>query len=106
MVYLDWVCRRGQSGRGGVYNPAKGELFLGSRETSLTAKGNFPPTWKRRGTNGIVVLASRSEVNRGEWNCFREAPFTVRPVGSVAYKLAPVAAGLADATWTAVPKHE
>jgi myo-inositol-1(or 4)-monophosphatase len=27
-------------------------------------------------------------------------------VGSVAYKLARVAAGLADATWTFVPKHE
>ena len=30
----------------------------------------------------------------------------LRPVGSVAYKLALVAAGLADATWTLVPKHE
>ena len=27
-------------------------------------------------------------------------------MGSVAYKLACVAAGLADATWTLVPKHE
>jgi len=27
-------------------------------------------------------------------------------MGSVAYKLARVAAGLADATWTLVPKHE
>ncbi len=27
-------------------------------------------------------------------------------MGSVAYKLACVAAGLADATWTFVPKHE
>ena len=34
------------------------------------------------------------------------APFTVVPMGSVAYKLALVAAGLTDATWTVVPKHE
>jgi myo-inositol-1(or 4)-monophosphatase len=32
--------------------------------------------------------------------------FTIRPVGSIAYKLALVAAGLADATWTLVGKHE
>jgi myo-inositol-1(or 4)-monophosphatase len=29
-----------------------------------------------------------------------------RPMGSVAYKLALVAAGMADATWTLCPKHE
>jgi myo-inositol-1(or 4)-monophosphatase len=55
---------------------------------------------------GAVVLASRSEVERGQWERYRDSPFTVRPVGSVAYKLALVAAGLADATWTLVPKHE
>jgi myo-inositol-1(or 4)-monophosphatase len=52
------------------------------------------------------VLASRSEVRRGQWERFAGAPFTVKPTGSVAYKLACVAAGLADATWTLVPKHE
>ena len=53
-----------------------------------------------------MVLASRSEVKRGEWESFRRKDFEVKPVGSVAYKLALVAAGLADATWTLVPKHE
>jgi myo-inositol-1(or 4)-monophosphatase len=52
------------------------------------------------------VLASRSEVRRGEWERFADADFTVRPCGSVAYKLGLVAAGLADATWTLVPKNE
>ena len=37
---------------------------------------------------------------------FEGMGFTVKPCGSVAYKLALVAAGLADATWTLVPKHE
>jgi myo-inositol-1(or 4)-monophosphatase len=52
------------------------------------------------------VLASRSEVRRGEWNDFFSTPIAVRNMGSVAYKLALVAAGLADATWTLVPKNE
>jgi myo-inositol-1(or 4)-monophosphatase len=57
------------------------------------------------GTGRCEVLASRTEVGRGEWESVPEA-FRVRAVGSVAYKLALVAAGAADATWTLSPKHE
>ena len=53
-----------------------------------------------------MVLASRSEVKRGEWERFQNRGFEVKPCGSVAYKLAQVAAGLVDATWTLVPKNE
>lgn len=52
------------------------------------------------------MLASRSEVKRGEWKPFENANFTVRPMGSVAYKLALVSAGLADVTFTLTPKNE
>ena len=45
-------------------------------------------------------------MKRGEWQRFREAKFRMQAMGSVAYKLALVAAGRADATWTLVPKHE
>ena len=55
---------------------------------------------------GAEVLASRSEVRRGEWDHFQDGPIEVRPMGSVAYKMALVAAGLADATWTLTPKNE
>jgi len=37
---------------------------------------------------------------------FQNAPFVIRPAGSVAYKLALVTAGRADATWTLCPKNE
>jgi len=96
----------GQAVAGGVANPATGEVFLGCRETGVTYNGRQARVSDRRKLEGAVVLASRSEVDRGEWERFRGATFTVRPMGSVAYKLALVAAGLADATWTLVPKHE
>jgi myo-inositol-1(or 4)-monophosphatase len=51
-------------------------------------------------------LASRSETKRGEWKQFEGANFQVRPMGSVAYKLALVSAGLVDMTFTLVPKNE
>ena len=96
----------GQPVAGGVANPATGEVFLGSLDSGVTYNGRPARVSDRSGLDGAVVLASRSEFDRGEWERFRDAAFTVRPVGSVAYKLALVAAGLADATWTLVPKHE
>src|SRR5579863_7841472 len=52
------------------------------------------------------MLASRSELKRGEWEQFSNGKFKIRPMGSVAYKLALVSAGRADATWTLTPKNE
>ena len=91
---------------GGITNPATGEIFLGSLESGLTYNGKPVRASVRTTLEGAVILASRSEVRRGEWEAFRDAPITLRPTGSVAYKLALVAAGLADATWTLTPKHE
>ena len=52
-----------------------------------------------------TILASRSETSRGEWKPY-ESKVIIRSVGSVAYKLALVAAGQADATFTRSPKSE
>jgi len=96
----------GQAIAGGVCNPATGETFLGSLESGLTYNGSRACCGQRKSLSDAIVLASRSEVKRGEWERFRNGPFALRPMGSVAYKLARVAAGLADATWTLCPKHE
>lgn len=96
----------GRAIAGGVCNPATGELFLGAIGHGISRNGIPVQPSVRKNLAGGVVLASRSEVKRGEWKCFRQAPFLTRPVGSVAYKLALVAAGLADATWTVIPKNE
>jgi myo-inositol-1(or 4)-monophosphatase len=91
---------------GGVCNPQTGESFLGGVGFGVRL-GGVPVVPSSRGSlDGAVVLASRSEDRRGEWARFTEGTFEVRPVGSVAYKLALVAAGLADATWTLQPKNE
>ncbi len=91
---------------GGIANPRTGECFLGARGQGVLVNKGRTQASRRTSLEGATVLASRSEVSRGEWERFRGARFNVRPVGSVAYKLALVAAGLADATWTLVPKHE
>ncbi len=96
----------GEPVAGGVLNPATGERFVGARGHGVRRNGEPAQVVRRERLEGAVVLASRSEVGRGRWERFAGAPFAIRPVGSVAYKLALVAAGRADATWTLVPKHE
>lgn len=96
----------GRAVAGGISNPATGETFLGSIETGVTLNGKPIGQQTLLKPKDAVVLASRSEMKRGEWERFRDAPFMVCPMGSVAYKLACVAGGLAQATWTLVPKNE
>ena len=99
----------GESGRavaGGIFNPSTGELFASAVGCGATLNGRPATVSAHPALAGATVLASRSEVGRGEWERYRDAPFTVLPTGSIAYKLARVAAGLADATWTASPRHE
>src|SRR5579863_1907872 len=91
---------------GGICNPATNEVFLGSLESGVTYNGKPARPSQRTTLDGATMLASRSETKRGEWKQFESANFTVRSVGSVAYKLALVSAGLADVTFTLVPKNE
>jgi len=91
---------------GGIYNPASDETFLGSIDSGVTYNGKPAQPSQRKTLNGALVLASRSEVKRGEWKMFEKAAFKIRPMGSVAYKLALVSAGLADVTFTLTPKNE
>ena len=91
---------------GGILNPATKEFFLGALNSGVTYNGRPAQPSSKSDIDGAVVLASRQEYKRGEWTQFEGRQMVVRPTGSVAYKLALVAAGLADATWTLSPKHE
>ena len=100
------MVENGRAIAGGICNPATHEVFLGARHFGVTYNGQPARPSQRRALDGAIILASRSESKRGEWKQFENAPFQVRPMGSVAYKLALVSAGLADATFTLTPKHE
>jgi myo-inositol-1(or 4)-monophosphatase len=96
----------GRAVAGGICNPVTNEIFLGSLNSGVTYNEKPAQCAQRKSLRDARVLASRSEVNRGEWQQFAGAPFEIHRMGSVAYKLALVSAGLADATFTLVPKHE
>jgi len=91
---------------GGIYNPATKETFIGAIDTGVLYNGKPARASQRTSLDGALILASRSEVKRGEWKPFENGSFKVQAMGSVAYKLALVAAGLADITFTLTPKNE
>jgi myo-inositol-1(or 4)-monophosphatase len=96
----------GEPVAGGICNPVTGETIVGARGHGVTLNGHPVTVTGRSTLDGAQVVASRSEVKRGEWQGYAKDRFAIRPMGSVAYKLGLVAAGLVDATWTLTPKHE
>jgi myo-inositol-1(or 4)-monophosphatase len=100
------LVERGSPVAGGIFNPATDEMVVGSVETGVTFNGAAARVTAPGGGDKITVLASRSEMRRGEWDAVRDPLLEVQACGSVAYKLGLVAAGRADATWTLVPKSE
>jgi myo-inositol-1(or 4)-monophosphatase len=95
----------GQPVAGGIHNPATGERITGAIGSGIEYIG--PNALLGAGSLAEAsVGASRSEIRRGEWARYDDSAFTIVPMGSVAYKLALVAAGRLDATWTLVPKNE
>ncbi len=91
---------------GGICNPATQETFVGALDAGVLYNGRPVRSSQRTALEGALVLASRTEAGRGQWKQFENGPFKIHAMGSVAYKLARVAAGLADATFTLTPKNE
>jgi myo-inositol-1(or 4)-monophosphatase len=91
---------------GGIYNPATKETFVGAVDFGVLYNGRPARASQRTTLEGALILASRREVKRGEWKPFENGQFQIQAMGSVAYKLARVSAGLADVTFTLTPKNE
>lgn len=87
----------------GVYNPETKECFHAVKGGGAFCN-QVRIACRQTASEPYTLLASRSEFNRGEWSPF--ASQDVRVIGSIAYKLALVAAGRADATFSLGPKSE
>jgi myo-inositol-1(or 4)-monophosphatase len=99
------LAERGVPVLGVTYNPIRHELFWCARGLGTHFDDHPTSVTTRASLSGATVLASRSETGRGEWKAY-EGQLKIDPIGSVAYKLALVSAGRADATFTLTPKSE
>ena len=91
---------------GGICNPATNETIIGAIDAGVVYNGKPAQPSQRKTLAGSLILASRSEVKRGEWQQFQTGEYEIKAMGSVAYKLGLVAAGKADITFTLTPKNE
>jgi myo-inositol-1(or 4)-monophosphatase len=91
---------------GGILNPSTGEMFLGSVETGLEIGGPRMPGYHSEKPAISRILVSRREYQQGKWNAFECPETIVLPIGSIAYRLAQVAAGYVEATCTFEPRSE
>jgi len=99
------LVERGEAIVGVTYNPITDEMFAAAKGVGATLNGTPIHVSTTNALHRSTLLASRSENERGEWDRFH-GRFAVEFCGSVAYKLARIAAGKADATFTLSPKSE
>ncbi|HEY3707691.1 MAG TPA: inositol monophosphatase family protein [Terracidiphilus sp.] len=95
----------GQAVAGGVLNPCTGELFLGATNAGVDLV-RLDDREAAASGHRSCLLVSRREHRENKWRSFEEQGLPIRPVGSIAYRLARVAAGMDLATCTFEPRSE
>ena len=89
---------------GVIYNPSTDELFSASR--SMGSYYNDKRVKCLKHNKELTALVSRSEVKKGLWDEYKNNFKNLRPIGSVAYKLGLIGAGVGDVFVTLRPKNE
>ena len=90
---------------GVVYNPATDEMYAAQRGRGAWRVGGSSLNVVRPPCGSRVMVASRSEIENGEFEPFRD-DFVITETGSTAYKLLKVATGVADVFVSRGPKSE
>lgn len=90
---------------GVVYNPVTKELFHAVKGYGAFLNDKKISVKKKQTGEKMELIVSRSEYNRGLWNSFKDT-FKISSTGGCAYKMAKIAQGLADGTFTHSPKSE
>jgi myo-inositol-1(or 4)-monophosphatase len=89
-----------------IYQPVTRECFTARAGGGTFLDGKRVAVSSAAGLAESVMLSSRTEMKRGQVEGFRALFARIEPVGSVALKLALVAAGHADVWVSAAPKSE
>ncbi len=91
---------------GVILNPAAGTAVWASRGGGCWRDGERVRVTSCRRLEDASVIASRTEISRGSFERYQGWFKELRPVGSIAWKLARIAAGEADLNVSVAPKNE
>ena len=97
---------KGEPVVGVIYNPATDEMFSSQKGKGVYLNGNKVIASQKNHLIDSSITVSRSEFKRNEWEPFRNDFKSIKPIGSVAYKLALVSAGEYEIFATIAPKNE
>ena len=89
-----------------IYNPPADDVYIAVKGGGAFINGTRVFCTDTSSLEKAVVGVSRSEMARGEVDAIDGHVQEVRPIGSVAFKLAVVAAGAADMNISVQPKNE
>ena len=91
---------------GVLHNPVTKETFHASKDNGTYFENAVHNCSVKELTTDMVMLNSRSETRKGLWEPHKRHFKKLKPIGSVAYKLALVSAGKYDIFATIAPKNE
>ncbi|MFI5314192.1 MAG: 3'(2'),5'-bisphosphate nucleotidase CysQ [Myxococcota bacterium] len=100
------LARRGRPVAGCIFDPSTSECFWASAGGGARLGDSRLAVSRERSLAKSVLLSSRTEMKRGQVDAFRPLVARIEAVGSVALKLAWIAAGRADLWLSAAPKSE
>lgn len=88
-----------------INNPLTGQLFTSRKDGGAFLNRQQIKVSNKKQLDKARILASRSEIGRGEWQPFT-GKFFIQQSGGMAFKMAQVASGVADGSFTLKPKNE
>jgi myo-inositol-1(or 4)-monophosphatase len=91
---------------GVILNPVTNELYTAIKGRGMRLNGKISTICKNKSLNEINILNSRSETKNGLWEPFQNNFKELIPFGSIALKLAMVAANQSDFVGSLQPKNE
>ncbi len=100
------LAEEGEPVVGVILNPASGVAVWASRGGGTFREGERVEVSRVEALEGAVVIASRTEISRDKFAAHQGWFKELRPVGSIAWKLACIAANEADLNVSFAPKNE
>jgi myo-inositol-1(or 4)-monophosphatase len=100
------LCERGEPVVGVIANPVQDVTLWATRGGGCFRDGKRVEVSRCTELSAAVVIASRTEISRKQFDPYAGWFKEIRPVGSIAWKLACIASGDGDLNISVAPKNE